>query len=39
MIYLEGAKAAKVGARRVVIEVPEDLRISRWTPGSWRKHD
>ena len=27
MIYLEGARVTKVGVRRVVIEVPEGLRI------------
>jgi len=27
MLYLEGARVAKVGVRRVVIEVPEGLRI------------
>jgi len=27
MIYIEGAKVAKVGVRRIVIEVPEGLRV------------
>ncbi len=27
MIYIKGARVAKVGVRRVVIEVPEGLRV------------